>query len=86
MKYESKFKDASLVIFGRIGLNIDNFLETLLKYKKEDWKIMFNKFNIYYSNEKKHIIYNFYFMIDFLTKEKKMLLKKINYFKKVLMI
>ena len=64
-KIKDKYNSIMNDIFDNKNLSIDNFKEKLDKYNELQWKTLFNRFNMYYSDDKKEVLYNFYYLIDF---------------------
>tara|TARA_B110000037_G_C16959005_1_gene440171 strand:- start:9 stop:746 length:738 start_codon:yes stop_codon:yes gene_type:complete len=80
-KIKNKYNSIINEIITSKELPIDNFKEILDNYDGDQWRILLGSFNIYYSKDKKKMLYNFYYLIDYFLLNKKKNNKEISILK-----
>lgn len=73
----NKLNNIKNELFISQNLDISNCIELLDNMKINDWKNIFNNFNIFYTKNKKNLIYNFYYLINYYYQNEIKLKKEI---------
>ena len=78
---KNKIKNVKNKIFSSVSLPENNYIQVLDKYTNDEWMKLFNNFNMYYSDDKKELLYNFYYILNNIENKNLKLIKEIKLLK-----
>ena len=65
----NKYNNIIRKLFTDHGLSKTNFLTELNEYNSNNWTILLNQYNMYYADDKRDTLYDFYYLINHLMTE-----------------
>ena len=80
-KTENRIQKYRNKIFKNASIPEEDYIKTLDNYTYDDWILLFHHFNIYYSEDKKNLLYIYYFLLNNIEKENNKNLKEIRLLK-----